>query len=163
LCVATDAATSVFVTSHPAGGATAWKERRIAGPYALLGVACPSVGLCAGVAALDYGIDVGVLATTSPTAGRRWHSEDVDSFAHIGTPQGAVACGAPTLCVAIAWSPFNLGDVFVSTRPTKHWVQDNAQTGTDGPFEVGVACAGTSLCVIIDTGGGVTVGTAVHG
>jgi hypothetical protein len=116
-------------------------------PNQLLGVSCPSSGLCV---AVDGAGDV--VTSTNPTGGAAaWTVTDVDGSNYLN----GVSCPSSGLCVAVD----NNGDVVTSTDPTggaATWTV----TDVDGSNLLsGVSCPSSGLCVAVDSAGNAVTST----
>lgn len=156
LCVAVDAAGNELVSTDPAGGALTWTTTHVDANVSygctgtgltcqppLVGVSCPSTGLCA---AVDFSGNL--LTTTSPSAAQPWTSTPTDggglrSLWGISCPvTGFCATVDGTARHAITLNPANPG----------------AQTSRLLPDSLyGVWCQSRSLCLAsAETPGGIS-------
>lgn len=145
-CVAVDAAGNDIVSADPTGGASAWALAHIdtnstagctGGGLAcqppIMGVACPSVSLCA---AVDFSGNL--LESATPLAGAPWSSESVEGAGFHSL--WSIACPTASLCVSadgvddhvVTWNPFDPAAV------AHHRLGDAI---------FGVWCAGAGLCL----------------
>jgi hypothetical protein len=146
LCVAVGYEGSVFVSTDPAGGASAWSVTDVnegRGATHLTAVSCPSASLCVAVSG-GYGEAAGrVLASTDPASGS-WQTAQLD-----GSPDlRGVSCATPSLCLAVAKG----GRIFVSGDPTggaSAWRPAGSPTPRD---LFAVSCVATLLCAAGDAG-----------
>jgi hypothetical protein len=153
LCVAVGYEGSVYVSTDPTGGASAWSvtdvnEERNA--THLTAVSCPSASLCIAVSG-GFGEAAGrVLTSTAPASGR-WQTTQL-----AGSPDlRGVSCASPSLCVAVAKG----GRIFVSGDPTSGASAWRA-AGSPTPRDLqGVSCVATLLCAAGDAGGNILTST----
>lgn len=159
LCVAVSWEGFAYVSTEPAGGASAWSSSDLneasgAGDIHLSSVSCPSASLCVAVSTgYNRTGPVGgrVFTTTAPTSGH-WQAAQLGSSLEFSS----VSCGTPTLCVAVAED----GRLAFSTEPTGGAGAWHVVAGPAGAAGLGaVACAGTSLCVAGDAGGNLLTST----
>ncbi len=141
LCVAVGAARSVFSSTNPTGGPSAWTSSDIIPStydFGFVGITCPaaSVTLCVGVN------DAGDLVTTStPTGpGTAWTVQSVDPLGGVH----AVSCPSNNLCVGVGGT----GNVVVGsgTAPaTQSMTVAKAGTGAGSVTSqpAGVDCGGS--------------------
>lgn len=137
-CAAVDAAGSVFTTTNPAGGRSAWTQATL--PVgSLSGISCQSPTLCVAVSGSQ------VFVSTNPTGGASaWTATPVP-----GASLAAVACPTTTLCVAVGQN-----GIATSTNPTggpSAWTfgtVSGVHTLND------VACPTSGLCVASDSAAG---------
>jgi len=114
----------------------------------LLGLQCPSVALCVGVA--DYNSDedddLDVVASTTPAAGpSSWIEENVSD------PPTQLSCPTTTLCVGAGSD----GAVVTSETPASHaWQSTKLAIAI-----VDVDCPSAGFCAAIDTSGNVWTST----
>jgi hypothetical protein len=102
LCVATSGK-SVFVSTHPGAGSTAWKQAQI-DTTTLVGVSCGSRSLCTAIDKAGR-----AFVSTDPTGGpRAWVPATIDRAQQLDQ----VSCVSTSLCVAVDRG----GDVIVGTR-----------------------------------------------
>lgn len=158
LCVAFDDVGDVLSSTDPAGGSGAWRIHNVDVSNCQLGcfgggVSCPSVSLCFA--------QPGTLVTShSPGSGAWKIAPPTNSEEPTLSPE---SCPSSRLCVGVS----NMGDLLVSTKPTKRWstayVDHSDITSalygagvTKGA--TGVACPSVSLCVAIDASGNVIIG-----
>jgi hypothetical protein len=149
LCVAVGYEGSVYVSTDPAGGASAWSitdANEEGGATHLTAVSCPSVLLCVAVSG-GYGDAAGRVLTSSAPASGRWQTTQLS-----GSPDlQAVSCATPSLCVAVAKG----GRIFVSEDPTggaSAW----HQAGSPMPRDLqAVSCVAMLLCAAGDAGGNI--------
>ena len=113
---------------------------------ALVGVSCPSVGLCVAVDGSGR-----VITSTAPSAETGWRVARLH-----GAPQLVdVSCPSTSLCIAVDF----WGNVWSSTNPTggsRAWGIVHAPTGgAEGASFAAVSCPSVSLCVAVDANGDV--------
>jgi hypothetical protein len=114
----------------------------------LLGLQCPSVALCVGVA--DYNSDeddnLDVVASTTPAAGpSSWIKENV------GDPPLQLSCPTTTLCVGAGSD----GAVVTSEAPASHAWQSTKLAAAI----VDIDCPSAGFCAAIDSSGNVWTST----
>ena len=113
LCVAVGYEGSVYVSTDPTGGASAWSVGDVNegdGATHLTGVSCPSPSLCVAVSGGSTSNGGKVLTSTDPASGN-WQATQLGSSLDLR----GVSCGTPSLCVAVARE----GRIFVSTDPDR--------------------------------------------
>jgi hypothetical protein len=153
LCVAVGYEGSVFTSTDPAEGASAWTVTDVnegRGAAHLTSVSCPSVSLCVAVSG-GYGEAAGRVLTSSAPASGDWRGTQLG-----GSPDlRGVSCATPSLCVAVAKE----GRIFVSSDPTggaPAW----RQVGSPTPRDLfAVSCVATLLCAAGDAGGNILTST----
>jgi hypothetical protein len=158
LCVVVSWEGFAYVSTEPAGGASAWTSSDLnegsGGDIHLSSVSCPSASLCVAVSTgRNRAGPVGgkVFTTSAPTSGH-WQAAQLDSSLEFSS----VSCGSPTLCVAVAED----GRLAISTEPTGGAGAWHVVAGPAGAAGLGaVGCAGTSLCVAGDAGGNLATST----
>jgi hypothetical protein len=158
LCVAVSWEGFAYVSTDPAGGASAWSSSDLNEPSGggthLSSVSCPSTSLCVAVSTgRDRSGPVGgkVFTATDPASGD-WQATQLDSSLDFSS----VSCGSPSFCVAVAED----GRIATSSDPTggaSAWHVVGGPAGAGGLG--GVGCAGTSLCVAGDAGGNLITAT----
>lgn len=148
LCVAVDSGTTgnVATSTKPTGGAHAWKLTALTGT--LTSVSCASVTLCvaAGTQHL-YSID--------PTGGgTAWHATGGQTGGGI---LSGIACPSSTLCVGVGYGNTSPGLATASADPrgsAASWktvgVEPTPPSSGQGLLDA-VGCAGTALCVAVDS------------
>jgi hypothetical protein len=145
-CVASDTLSGdVFVSTNPAGGASAWTSTNIVNPSGagLQAVACPSSGLC--VAVDSTGNEI---TSTNPTGGAAaWTSGSINP----GNTLNDVSCVGSSLCVA--------DGAGISATSTPAAGAGGWRTSTAIGALSAVSCPTTALCVIGDQNGDVYVST----
>lgn len=148
LCVAVAKEGRIFVSTDPAGGASAW--RQVPSPTArdLQGVSCVASLLCV---AGDAGGNL--LASTDPLGGSPFSLANADGSVQIT----GLSCPTTDRCVAVD----NNADVLTSTDPTGgpgSWTFENlvpfeAEAPDHGQFVGnalwGASCASPSLCLLV--------------
>jgi hypothetical protein len=153
LCVAVGYEGSVYVSTDPTGGASAWSvtdvnERRNA--THLTAVSCPSASRCVAVAG-GYGEAAGRILTSTAPASGHWQTTQLG-----GSPDlRGVSCATPSLCVAVAKG----GRIFVSSDPTggaSAWREAGSPTPRDLQA---VSCVAALLCAAGDGGGNILTST----
>ncbi|HEY5051997.1 MAG TPA: hypothetical protein VII45_01160, partial [Solirubrobacterales bacterium] len=158
LCVAVAREGRIFVSTNPAGGASAWQETGApGGPGDLEGVACVSTLLCAA-----GNLTGNVLTSTDPAGGGGWSEADAGGSVQIT----GVSCPTAGGCVAVD----NNGDVLTSTDPTGgagSWSFENlvpfrpteaeGQPPRNALFSA--SCASTSLCALVGIDGRIFTAT----
>ncbi len=149
LCVEVDNE-GVVTSTHPTGGAAAWRRVGLDGEHRMVGVSCPSAHFC--VAVDDYG---NVLTSTHPAGGSRaWTLRRVDR-ANGGF--GAVSCPLARFCAAVDYN----GNVFASSHPgggRRAWSVRRVDRSRAGL--TGISCPSARLCVAAD--GNVNAFTSTH-
>jgi hypothetical protein len=144
LCVAWLDDNVLEVSSHPAGGASAWKAVTLHPPqhvFEVRTVGCaPGTTLC--VASMSAADNVAAFATsTNPTGGvAAWHETTKTGF---DSPDN-IACASATLCVGVS-----LGDVETSVNPAggaASWTAGNVFDPMKDAF-ASLACPSASVCV----------------
>lgn len=149
LCVAVAREGRIFVSTNPAGGASAWQEAGTpGGPGDLEGVDCVSTLLCAA-----GNMTGNILTSTAPVGGAgTWREANTRGSVQIT----GVSCPTALRCVAVD----NNGDVLTSIDPTGgagSWTFENlvpfrpteneGQPPRNALFDV--SCASTSLCALV--------------
>lgn len=156
LCLAVAREGRVFVSTNPAGGASAWSEAGTpGGPGDLEGASCLANLLCA------VGNQTGnILTSTDPALGAAatWSEASAGGSVQIT----GVSCPAANACLAVD----NNGDVMTSTDPTGGagaWSFENLV-----PFNpeeeprnalFAASCASTSLCALVGRDGRIFTAT----
>jgi hypothetical protein len=144
LCVGVGLAGSIFSSTNPTGGSSAWKIVPLGGEEEprihMTGISCPSPTLCVAVA---YGSKV--VFSTDPTGDRpAW------TVIELAEPLDfrGVSCPSESLCVAVD----NQGKIVASTNPTgpSAWGPAVSPAGLNGLN--GVDCPSVSLCVTGNAG-----------
>jgi hypothetical protein len=159
LCVVYGDRGRLFVSSHPSGGAAAWKMRHIDGSAQLEAASCPSLSLC-----VTYDAGGTVLASRRPNKGA-WRRVAVDRRLD------SLACPSRSLCVGAD----SAGDVISSTDPARRGSWHKIFVGDRSPtYECvhyqdptvcaqtslsGVACASPKICTALDQAGNVVLST----
>jgi hypothetical protein len=153
LCVAVGYEGSVYASTDPSGGASAWSVTDVnEGPGAahLTAVSCPSVSLCVAVSGGYAGTPGRVFTSTAPASGL-WQATQLG-----GSPDlRGVSCATPSLCVAVAKG----GGIFVSSDPTggtSAWREAGSPTPRDLQA---VSCVAALLCAAGDAGGNILTST----
>ncbi len=156
LCIAYDDSGNLVVSSRPAGGASAWKVRKIdRSSRALRGVVCASRLLCAA-----YDSVGNVFVSTHPGGGaHRWVRRAVDQHG-----LDSVSCPSVSLCVGVDQA----GNAITSTEPARagSWrmfaLGDNSPTYECVHYQdcgmrslSDISCASASLCLALDQAGNV--------
>lgn len=157
LCVAVGYEGSVYVSTDPTAGASAWSVSDVnEGPGAthLTAVSCPSTSLCVAVSGGNGAATGRVLTATVPASGS-WQKTQLG-----GAPDlRGVSCATPSLCVAVAKG----GQIFVSSDPTGGASAWHA-AGSPTPRNLeGVSCVATLLCAAGDAGGNILTSTEPAG
>lgn len=153
LCVAVGYEGSIYVSTDPTGGASAWSvtDANEGGSAShLTAVSCPSASLCAAVSG-GFGEAAGrVLTSTAPASGH-WQTTQL-----AGSPDlRGVSCASPSLCMAVAKG----GRLFVSGDPTggtSAWREASSPTPRDLQA---ASCVAALLCVAGDAGGNILTST----
>lgn len=166
LCVATDSAGRVLVSTDPAAGAARWRAIDPTGGAhsAVTGISCPGVRLCI---AID---SAGELITSSnPTKLRSWSVARVDSGPNYngGPLLTGISCPSRSFCVAVDGD----GNAITSTRPgagSAAWTLHQIDSGLNFecyhyggtgpacvPGIVAVSCSSNLSCTAIDWAAGV--------
>jgi hypothetical protein len=160
LCVAVAREGRIFVSTNPAGGASAWREIGTpGGPGDLEGVSCASIILCA-----TGNLTGNILTSTEPAAGSSTWSE---ANAGASVQITGVSCPTASRCVAVD----DNGDVLNSSDPTGGsgaWHFENlvafsptadreGQPPRNALF--GASCASTTLCALVGIDGRVFTAT----
>ncbi len=156
LCVAVSWEGFAYVSTNPAGGASAWSSTDLneasGGDIHLSSVSCPSASLCVAVSTgQNRSGSVGgrIFATTDPASGN-WREAQLDSSLAFTS----VSCGGPSLCVAVAED----GRIAVSSEPrggASAWHVAGGPAAAGGLGAVG--CARSGPCVAGDDGGNLLV------
>jgi hypothetical protein len=152
LCVATDDGQTILVTTAPTDGASGWThttvptgdvvycEKYQLGNCAsgLIGVSCPSTGLCV---AMDQVGDA--LTTTAPASSGPWQSTPADPEASYAGTMTSISCPSVSLCMAASMiSDEGLVDLTANpTAASPTWSSDQ----NDGAGWI--SCPLTSLCL----------------
>ncbi len=174
LCVAVSDAGDILTSTHPAAGRRAWRLTDLSAiSSGFRSISCPSVSLC--VAAANNG---SVITSSHPARGRHsWDAASIDAGNVITVDTSAqfsmtgmvtVSCASGSLCV----TGDAVGNVLQSTRPTagaSAWtltrVEPTPEPGLNGTAPgasgalSGVSCPSTSMCVGVDSGGNVLLGS----
>lgn len=152
LCVAVGYEGSVYVSTDPTRGASAWSVTDVnEGRNAthLTAVSCPSASLCVAVSG-GYGEAAGGILTSTAPASGRWQTVQLD-----GSPDlRGVSCATPSLCVAVAKG----GRVFASSDPTggaPAW----HPVGSPTPRDLFAVSCVAALCAAGDAGGNILTST----
>ncbi len=144
LCVAVDVRGTVFTSTDPTGGRSAWTPAALPTTGRTAGVSCPSANLCVIVAGAQ------ILTSTDPTAGSAaWTATAIPGAQAPGQALFNVTCLSASLCVAVGGS-----GIAASTNPTggaAAWSYGSV-AGNHDLF--GVSCPSTALCVASDFNGG---------
>jgi hypothetical protein len=142
----------------PAALASAWTTARLsgaAGKVFLLGVSCPSQGLCVAVGTNNL-----IASSTDPTGGssawrfvyagegpwpktENWPTEGIS-----GRQIQSVSCPSTNLCVAVT----DQGNIYTSTNPTggaSSWATTQIDGKGSNIHLFGVSCPATNLCVAV--------------
>jgi hypothetical protein len=150
LCVAVDSNGNVLTSRVPTGGIPAWKVKAADHGVDLLGVSCPSSGLC-----VAFGRGAGAQVTVTSTdpakgAKAKWVAHTVSSFGSQG-PNG-ISCPTTTLCVAAGSDNGGISAVWTSTDPTSAatatWTLHEVGSTVGSDFE-SVSCAGAAVCAAV--------------
>jgi hypothetical protein len=138
-CFISDSDATVFTSTDPSGGASAWTVSPSTPPF--VAGTCPTTSFCA---AVDAGKKI--QTTTDPGAGM-WTTQAVaDSL-------DAVACPSASLCLAVGQA----GALDTSADPASGgWTH---ATIDDGRQLNSIACPSASLCVAADSTGHVVSST----
>ncbi|HUC13811.1 MAG TPA: hypothetical protein VMS00_05100, partial [Acidimicrobiales bacterium] len=147
LCVAADGNGAIFVSTHPNGGAAAWKRYLVDPPAAddsFSAVVCPTIRLCLAAASGSAGNIL--FSSTDPTGGAHaWKgTRGVDQ----SLPLVALACLSESYCLAEDVAT----DVVSATNPTggaSAWT--TSFTGGEGGNHLrgGASCQSAMLCVAV--------------
>lgn len=143
LCVTFDPLGHVVWSMDPFGGGPWLTSGRAANPdhFGVLGIACPSVSLCAA------GGDHSVIVSTNPLGGARtWRR--VYRFPRRDLSVDGLDCPSRSLCVASSFT----GVLAVSTRPASSRVWRTVRPRTFDALG-NVSCGSPRLCVIADGNG----------
>ncbi len=136
MCVAVDAAGTVFTSTDPTGGRSAWTAATIPNVAAASGVSCPTTTLCVIAAGTQ------VLTSTDPTGGAgTWTATTLPGSAEAQD----VACPSPSLCVAVGSH-----SVSTSTNPTGGTAAWSGASVHGSSLLDTVDCPSASLCVATD-------------
>ena len=128
-----------FVSSDPAGGASAWHRIPITGVTA----SCASATLCV-IGGGGY-----VMSSTDPGGGAgAWHSVTIENSYYNGIIGSS--CPSTKLCVLINGPD---GDVFTSTDPTGPASSWKIQPYVVNDYESTVECAFPTLCIALPLDG----------
>lgn len=167
LCVGVDRDGRALWSTHPEGGARAWRSGDIDGAAEMTGIACPARNLCVAVAANGDAV-----TSTDPTAGKgAWTAAKIDTNTTENNSDNGgsillrgVSCPATSLCVAVDAA----GDALTSSAPTAGpagWTATHVDTNRTRnctgsglacqPPLVGVSCPSTSECAAVDFAGNV--------
>jgi len=151
LCAAGDVRGDVFVTAHPAQGASQWHRQFIDPKLAITGVSCPSAQLCVAVDAHGQ-----VMHSTTPLEGAKtWtHPARIDKAMQTGGGYAgfaAISCPTTTFCAAVDNAPN--GQVAVTTDPTGPASAWTLTTIGSGVTLDSVSCASATFCMIGGTDG----------
>jgi hypothetical protein len=144
LCVGSDDAGDLLVSTDPAGGRSAWTlvPPTAPTPAPVRSVSCPTVSFCVATDGSGH-----LITSTDPTGGASsWHVLP-------GSPalfDAGIACASPMLCAVI-----NGLTVYTFTSPTGTW--HGAQVTTPGDTLTGAACPSTTLCLVTTSNGEVLV------
>lgn len=158
LCIAVDGAPNgnVLSSTSPAGGARTWKSTTIGG--ALSGVSCPSASLCV-VAGTQHSY------SADPAAGT-WHATGPQTG---GGVLSAIACPSQSLCVGVGFGNSSTGLATSTTDPrgaATAWktvgLEPVPPVGGSGLLDA-VGCAGSALCVAVDSADNAYYSTAAAG
>lgn len=138
LCVATDGAGDLAVSTDPTAGASAWSVAHVDGKVPIITVSCPSSALCVA------GDEKGDVMTSSDPAGgaSAWQLAHIDGK-NVAGGISALSCPSSGLCVA-----FNETRLFVSSNPTagpSAWGAGGGVPAADTPSSL--SCPATTLCV----------------
>jgi hypothetical protein len=155
-CVAVARGGRIFVSTDPAGGASAWSEAgRPGGPGDLEGVSCVASLLCA------VGNQSGNILTSIDPAlgpGASWNEANAGGSVQIT----GVSCPTADACLAVD----NNGDVMTSTSPTggaSAWSFENLVpfSAEEEPRNAlfAASCASTSLCALVGRDGRIFTAT----
>ncbi len=151
---------SITVSTTPALAST-WTSAQLPGQAAkvfLLGVSCPSQGLCVAVGTNNL-----IASSTDPTGGpsawhfvyagegpspntENWPTENIE-----GRQIQSVSCPSASLCVAVT----DQGFIYSSTQPTgpaSAWRVTPIEEGGGNTHLEGVSCPTASLCVAVSGG-----------
>lgn len=141
LCVLFGGLGSVYVSTHPSPGRSAWRKTAIDPGNNLKGVSCPKLSFCVAVDAVGH-----ALTSTDPTAADpHWSSADIDGT----TPLQAVACPTASLCVAVD----RQGNALTSTAP-RAGAQTWRRSKIDGTrWLTAISCPTTRFCLAVDRHG----------
>lgn len=173
LCVVA-AGPQVYTSTHPRGGANAWRRTDLAAGQTASAVSCASSTACVAVG------DGSVLVSTDPTGGSAsWRTVATFEFIH---SLASVACPSTSVCIAgslhgellTGLDPFGPGGSWSSEQFSKNVFQvacpstalcgantygtlDFTTDPAGGPgtwfavgtpsFSLGIACASTTLCI----------------
>ena len=139
-CAITDESGTVFASSNPTGGASAWTVSHTT--PAFKSGSCPTQTLCVALADNPERI----LATTNPVAGPWTATPIADTLS-------SVSCPSASLCVAVGAN----GALYTSAGPASGaWTK----TTIDNGFGLtSIVCPSTSLCVAGDSTGNVITAT----
>jgi hypothetical protein len=130
---------SVWWSTHPTGGPSAWSSTNVDGTYSLGSISCPSTAEC--VALDQFGR---AISTNDPTGGATaWSIHQ--AFNPPGVPQ-SISCPNDGMCVAVQPYPFigTDGVIAVSTDPIGgQWTNE-----LDSSAPRNVDCPSVSICVV---------------
>jgi hypothetical protein len=158
LCVAVAREGRIFVSTNPAGGASAWQAVGTpGGPGDLEGVSCVATSLCAAGNASGN-----ILTSTNPSGSAAgWGEANGGASVQITS----ISCPTALRCVAVD----NNGDVLTSTDPNggaSSWHFENLvpygnPPEYQGPGNAlfGASCASISLCALVGSEGRVFIST----
>lgn len=138
-CAAVDASGSVFTTTNPTGGRTAWSQTQLT-TSSLSSISCPTATLCVATSGES------AYVSSDPTGGASTWSAATIAPAQVQS----VACPTITLCVAVTSS--GVSTTANPTGPASAW-QWAAVPGVPRSLN-DVVCPSASLCAASDGGYG---------
>lgn len=141
LCVLVSGS-SIYTSTNPGGGASAWTATQLPNSPELLNVDCPTVTLCVATT-----LEGQVVVSSDPTGGpAKWSTYDVDGR----NAMYGISCASSSECVATDIP----GNVITTTNPTggaNAWTVRQVSSPVFGL--VNVSCPSNSLCVASGLGG----------
>ena len=171
LCVAVGMSSTIFVSTNPTGGPSAWVPTTVQwiGLFAgspsnyIFGVSCPSTTLC-----ILVGNAPEIVVSTNPTGGTQsWTAKVLQNppygFINYAFMQ-AISCPTTSLCVIMG----DAGYIYVSSDPGgggSTFSTENIDpneifvNGTWSDHLTGISCASPDLCAVVENGGNIIVST----
>lgn len=155
-CAAFDSSGNIVTSTDPTGGGAAWTVTHADPHGGLDDLSCPSTSFCGGVDNAGN-----FLFSTDPTGGAAaWRFPIHDNAA-----LNRLSCPTTSFCATVD----NNGNFVTSTDPTGDamaWSVDGVDPGAEawnhnygGLYVSGLSCPSASLCVAVDKGGNVVLGT----
>lgn len=152
LCVIVDHAGGILTSTHPAGGAAAWKRvsvlpgKTIQGAYiGISGISCASVHACVAVSGGGPGKSGGYAVSSSDPTGpaSAWRVRRVSSLAGLA----GVSCVSASRCVAAGFE--SVESVTDPTGRAPHWRTQTLEPEIGTGAVTGISCASTAICVTV--------------